>query len=254
MSGHSHARTVKRVKDAHDAQRGKIFSKIARMISVAAKEGANPEMNSKLRRALEEARTANMPKDNIERAIKRGVGELGKENLEEVNYEAFGPGGIALIIEAITDNKNRALAEIKRILQKYSGKLAESGSVKWLFERKGVITINPNDQIPYKTEPSGYRPMPKKEDLELKAIEAGAEDIFWHKDENMLDLYTKTEDLEKVKESLNNQGIKIELTSLDLVAKDPIEVTQKDKETLEKLFEELSENDAVQDIYSNLKT
>ena len=243
MSGHSHARTVKRVKDANDAQRGKIFSKLARMISVAAKEGADPVGNSKLRQALEEARSFNMPKSNIEKAIKRGEGTLEGEKLEEVNYEAFGPGGVAIITEAITDNKNRTLAEIKRILQKYNGKLAESGSVKWLFERKGVITINPNDQIP----------MTKKEDLEMKAIEAGAEDIFWHKDENMLDLYTKTEDLEKVKESLNNQGIKIEATSLDLVAKDPIEVTQKDKETLEKLFEELSENDAVQDIYSNIK-
>jgi len=254
MSGHSKWATTHRQKEIVDAKRGAVFTKLANLITMAAKRGGDLNANPSLRTAVEKARAASMPKDNIERAIKRGVGELGKENLEEVNYEAFGPGGIALIIEAITDNKNRALAEIKRILQKYSGKLAESGSVKWLFERKGVITINPNDQIPYKTEPSGYRPMPKKEDLELKAIEAGAEDIFWHKDENMLDLYTKTEDLEKVKESLNNQGIKIELTSLDLVAKDPIEVTQKDKETLEKLFEELSENDAVQDIYSNLKT
>lgn len=244
MSGHSHARTIKHDKELTDQKRGQIFSKIARMISVAAKEGADPASNSKLRQALEEARSFNMPKSNIEKAIKRGEGTLEGEKLEEMNYEAFGPGGIAIITEAITDNKNRTLAEIKRILQKYNGKLAESGSVKWLFERKGVITINPNDQIP----------MTKKEDLEMKAIEAGAEDIFWHKDENMLDLYTKTEDLEKVKESLNNQGIKIESTSLDWVAKDPIEVTQKDKETLEKLFEELSENDAVQDIYSNLKT
>ena len=129
------------------------------------------------------------------------------------------------------------------ILQKYNGKLAESGSVKWLFERKGVITINPDDQ----TE------ITKKEDLEMKAIGAGAEDTFWHLDENLLDVYTKTENLEGIKKTLKDQGVKFESASLDWVAKDPVEIAQKDKESSEKFFEELSENDAIQDIYSNLK-
>ena len=243
MSGHSHFSSIKHKKALEDEKRGKIFSKMARMISVAAKEGTDPTSNSKLRQALEEARSFNMPKSNIEKAIKRGTGILEGEKLEEINYEAFGPGGIAIIIEAITDNKNRTLAEIKHILQKYNGKLAESGSVKWLFERKGVITISPNDQIQ----------ITKKEDLEMKAIEAGAEDTFWHVDENLLDVYTKTENLEKVKKNLENQGVKFESASLDWVAKDPVEIAQKDKESSEKFFEELSENDAVQDIYSNLK-
>ena len=243
MSGHSHAKTILHKKSLEDEKRGKIFSKIARMISVAAKEGADPTSNSKLRRALEEARSFNMPKSNIEKAIKRGGGTLEGEKLEEINYEAFGPGGIAIIIETITDNKNRTLAEIKHILQKYNGKLAESGSVKWLFERKGVITIDLNDQIP----------VTEKEDLEIKAIEAGAEDIFWHKGEGFLDIYTRAEDLEKVKKNLEDQGLKFESVSLDWVSKDPVEIAQKDKESSEKFFEELSENDAVQDIYSNLK-
>ncbi len=243
MSGHSHYKTVKRVKDAHDTQRGKIFSKMARMISVAAKEGTDPASNSKLRQAMDEARSFNMPKDNIERAIKRGSGETKEGKFEEVNYEAFGPGGIAVIIETITDNKNRTLAEIKHILQKYNGKLAESGSVKWLFERKGVITINTADQIQ----------AIKKEDLEMRAIEAGAEDTFWHIDENLLDIYTKTENLEEIKKNLKDQGVKFESASLDWVAKDPAEIAQKEKESSEKFFEELSENDAVQDVYSNIK-
>lgn len=243
MSGHSHYSSIKHKKSIEDEKRGKIFSKMARMISVAAKEGTDPASNSKLRRALEEARSFNMPKSNIEKAIKKGEGTPEEGKLEEINYEAFGPGGIAIIVEGITDNKNRTLSEIKNILQKYNGKLAESGSVKWLFKRKGVITINPNDQTP----------MTEKEDLEMKVIEAGAEDIFWHVDENLLDIYTETEDLEKVKKNLENQGVKFESTSLDWIAKDSVEIAQKDKQSLEKLFEELSENDAVQDIYSNLK-
>jgi len=212
------------------------------MISVAAREGADPEMNPKLRQALEEAKAFNMPKENIERAIKRGTGELEGAKLEEVSYEAFGPGGVAIIIEGITDNKNRTFQEVKQILQKYSGKLAESGAVKWLFARKGAITINPNIQNSI-----------SKEDLELKAIEAGAEDIYWHKTEDLLDIYTKPEELDKVKKNLEAQGIKIESASLDWVPKDPIEVNDKDREELTKLFEELDENDAVQNIYSTLE-
>ena len=243
MSGHSHFSSIKHKKSLEDEKRGKIFSKMARMISVAAKEGTDPTSNSKLRQAMDEARSFNMPKDNIERAIKRGSGETKEGKFEEVNYEAFGPGGIAVIIETITDNKNRTLAEIKHILQKYNGKLAESGSVKWLFERKGVITINTADQIQ----------AIKKEDLEMRAIEAGAEDTFWHVDENLLDIYTKTENLEEIKKNLKDQGVKFESASLDWVAKDPAEIAQKEKESSEKFFEELSENDAIQDVYSNIK-
>src|SRR4030042_3986903 len=137
MSGHSHFKSIKHQKGIADAKKGKAFSKIGRLISIAAKEkGGNPETNPKLRLAMEQARAVNMPKDNVERAIQRGIGEAAGEKLEEVVFEAYGPGGIAIIIEGITDNKNRALGEIKQILIQNGGKLAGEGSVRWLFERK----------------------------------------------------------------------------------------------------------------------
>lgn len=258
MSGHSHAKTVLRRKTSEDQKRGKVFSKIARVISVAAKEGGDPETNSKLRQALDEAKRFNLPKENIERAIKKGMGELESERLEKVLYEGFGPGGTALIIEGITDNKNRTLSEVKQILQKHNGKLAAQGSIKWLFEQKGVITlriIRPVRNQGFSNGAGEYEYTNKdKEDLELKAIEAGAEDIRWYKEDGeFLDLITKPDELDKVKKSLEAQGIKIESATLDWVSKEEIDVSEKDRTTLEKLFEDLDENDAIQDIYSNLK-
>lgn len=236
MSGHSHAKTIKHAKELTDKKKGQMFSKMARVISIAAKEGGgDPATNSKLRLAIEQAKSINMPKDNVERAIKRGTGELAGEKLEPVVFEAYGPGGIAIIIEGIADNKNRALGEIKQILSQYNGKLAGEGSVKWLFERKGALIVDGKQK--------------SKDELELEAIEAGAEDIYWHDD--ILDIYTKPEELEKVKKSLEEKGIKIDSSSLDWVAKEMIEV--KEKETCQKLFEALDESDSVQDIYSNLK-
>jgi len=245
MSGHSHCKTIKRVKDAHDAQRGRIFSKLARMISVVVKDGADPTLNSKLRQVLDEAKRFNMPKDKIERAIKRGTGEIEGNKLEEITYEAFGPGGIAIIIECITDNKNRTLSEIKHILQKYNSKLAESGSVKWLFERKGIITLQISDE---ETSPNK-----DKASIELIAIESGAEDINYDEEENILEIYTKTEELEKVKENLINRKIEVDSSILGWISKDQVDVEEKEKITCEKVFEEMDEKDDVQNIYSNLK-
>jgi len=240
MSGHSHAKTVKRVKDAEDKKRGKAFSKMARVIIFAAKEGGgDPSSNYKLKMAIDQAKQINMPKENIERAIKKGTGELFGEKLEQFVFEAYGPGKTAIIIEGITDNKNRSLSEIKQILNQHNGKLAGAGSVKWLFGRKGTITVD-NEQGTI-----------NKEGLELIAIEAGAEDIYWHED--LLFIYTKPEELEKVKRNLEEKEIKIESSSLDWVAKKTIEIEEKEKESCQKLFEALDENDAVQDIYSNLK-
>lgn len=236
MSGHSHAKTIKHAKDLTDKKKGQMFSKMARVISIATKEGGgDPTTNSKLRIAIEQAKQFNMPKDNIDRAIKRGTGELAGEKLEPVVFEAYGPGGIAIIIEGITNNKNRALGEIKQILNQYNGKLASEGSVKWLFERKGALIVDGKQK--------------SKDELELEAIEAGAEDIYWYDD--ILDIYTKPEELEKVKNNLEKKGIKIDSSSLDWVAKETIEV--KEKEACQKLFEALDESDSVQDIYSNLK-
>ena len=244
MSGHSHARTIKHQKAITDKKRGQIFSKMTRMISVAAKEGgANPETNSKLRLAIEMAKSFNMPKDNIDRAIKRGTGEIAAEKLEEVLFEAYGPGGIAIIIEGITDNKNRALGEIKQILNQNNGKLVGEGAVKWMFEKKGVIAIDCELQT---------EDLKNKEKLELMAIEAGAEDICWHNE--VLDVYTKIGDLEKVKKSLEEKNIQADSVSLDWVPKEEIVVDGKTKQACQKLFEALDENEAVQEIYSNLKS
>ncbi len=248
MSGHSHWASIKHQKGIADVKKGKAFSKVIRLITLAAKTGPNPETNPKLRMAVEQAKSLNMPKDNIEKAIKRGNGQSENENLEEVVFEGFGPAGVTVIVEGITDNKNRTLAEIKQIFNQNKGKLANEGSVKWMFERKGVITINP---LPAEGLPQGDK-IPKKENLELKAIEAGAEDVFW--DDDLLDVYTKAEDLERVKKNLEEKGLKIESASLDWQAKETIKVNEEDKTACQKLFEALDENDAVQDIYSNLKT
>ncbi|HOW12847.1 MAG TPA: YebC/PmpR family DNA-binding transcriptional regulator [Candidatus Pacearchaeota archaeon] len=240
MSGHSHWATIKRTKEVEDRKRGKIFSKVSRLITLAVKEkGGDPDTNYKLRLAIEQAKSVNMPKDNIDRAIQRGLGKVEGENLEEFIFEVFGPGGIAIIIEGITDNKNRSLLEVKKILNQYNGKLANEGSVRWLFERKGVININKDEQEI------------DKEELELKVIEAGAEDFSWK--DNFLEVYTSSQDLEKVKKELENMGIKIESASFDFVPKETVEVKESDKETIEKLFEDLDENDSVQNIYTNVK-
>jgi len=240
MSGHSHWAGIKHDKGIADAKRGMAFSKLARMISIAAKKGKDPSTNSVLRVAIEKAREINMPTDNIERAIKRGTGELEGTKLEEVVFEAYGPGNAAIIIEGITDNKNRTLNEIKKILGQSGGKLAATGSVQWLFERKGVITISIISNQEKFT----------KENLELKAIESGAEDMSWNND--FLNIFTKTEKLEKVKKTLEDQNIKIESVSLDWTPKDVINVDEKNRSACQKLFETLDENEDVQEIYSNL--
>lgn len=253
MSGHSHAKTIRRAKELTDQKRGQVFSKMARVISVAVKEGgSNPETNPKLRLAIEMARSVNLPKDNIERAIKRGTGELTGEKLEEVLFEAYGPGGIAIIIEGITDNKNRTLGEIKQVLNQNGGKLVGEGAVRWMFEKKGCIIVD-YKQFGSELTAEGLQNenLQNKEKLELLAIEAGAQDLYWH--DGILDVYTKIEDLEKVKKNLEEKGIKIDSTSLDWVAKEEISLDEKQREVCQRLFEALYENDAVQEIYSNLK-
>lgn len=242
MSGHSHWSTIKHKKAMLDAKRGKIFSKMVRLITIAAREGGDPEDNPKLREAIEKAKSVNMPSANIERAVKRGSGEIAGAELQEVLFEAYGPNNIAIIIEAITDNKNRALSEIKQILNKNNGKLAAEGSVQWLFERKGGIDIELDNQ------PEQLR---NKEALELAVIDAGAEDLSWR--ENVLQVYTSVNDLEKVKENLKQKGVRIESSGLEWVAKNEIELGEKEKQAAERLFSALDENDDVQEIYSNLK-
>lgn len=238
MSGHSHFKTVKATKDANDAKKGKIFSKWARVITLAAKEkGGDLAINAQLKSVVEQAKRFNMPKENIERAIKKGTGELAGETLEEVSFEAFGPGGIAIIIEGITDNKNRTISEVKTTLGKFNGKMAGEGAVTWMFKRKGTISLH------YEGE--------NQDELELLIIEAGAQDI--KKIDHGFEVYTNPEDLEKVKKTLEEKNLKLESTSLDWIPDEEVSVNDKEKESAKNLFEALDENDAVQNIYSNLK-
>lgn len=238
MSGHSHFATIKHKKGIADAKRGKVFSKLARVITIAAKEkGADPETNAGLRMLIDQAKKVNMPKENIERAIKKGTGELAGDNLEEITIEVYGPEKVAIILEGITDNKNRTMGEIKKILNQYNGKLANEGSVKWLFDKKGIIAFN-NEEA-----------KKNKDELELIAIEAGADDISWHDD--FLYIYTKPEELDKVKINLEEKKIEFESSVLGWIAKETMEIPKPD--SLQKLFEALDDNDDVQEIYSNLK-
>jgi YebC/PmpR family DNA-binding regulatory protein len=242
MSGHSHAKTVRKKKEADAKKRGQIFSKMARLIQIAVRQGGpNPETNSKLRMAIELAKSYNVPSENIERAIKRATGEIEGEKLEEISFEALGPGGVALIIEGITDNKNRALNEIKHVLARFNAKLASEGSLKWMFERKGCITVNLKDQ----------EPKLKKEDLELMAIELGAEDLYWYNES--LDIYCDVKELEKIKDGLKERGVKIDSATLDWKPREMVDLDEKKKEECLKLFEALDELDSVQEIFSNLK-
>lgn len=240
MSGHSHAKTVMATKMANDAKKGKIYSKYGRLITIAVKEGGgsgDPTKNSKLKAIIDQAKGANMPKENIERAIKKGTGELAGEVLETVSYEGFGPGGIALIIDGITDNSNRTLSEIKSILNQNGGKMAGEGAVRWMFERKGLIIVNGEGK--------------NKEELEMQIIEAGADDVKWFGDE--LNIYTKPEDLEQVKKALEEKNITIESSGLDFLAKEEVALSEKEKEQAQRLFDALDDNDAVNNVYSNLK-
>ncbi|MBM3257798.1 MAG: YebC/PmpR family DNA-binding transcriptional regulator [Candidatus Nealsonbacteria bacterium] len=243
MSGHSHSKTIKHQKEITDKKEARLFSKMSRLISVAVKEGGpNVETNSKLKLAFEMAKKLNMPKENVERAIKRGANEPAGESLEEVLFEAYAPGNIAMIITGITDNKNRTLGEVRQVLTQHNGKLVGEGSVKWLFEKKGAITA---DLASQKEE------LKSKEAMENLAIEAGAEDINWQ--DNVLSIYTNPEGLETTKKALEGKNIKIDSVSLDWLAKEDIEAEAQTKESCRKLFDALDENDAIQEIYSNLK-
>lgn len=239
MSGHSHWAGIKHRKGLNDAKRGKIFTKHGKLITIAARDsGGSQDTNFQLRLAIDRARLDNMPKENIERAIKRGTGEL-KDGaiIEEVIYEAYGPGQVAMLIKTATDNKNRTLGEIKNILTKAGGKMVPAGSVSYLFKQIGNINIAvKNGDDPY--------------ELEMKAIEAGAEDTSYS--ENILTIYTKPEGLQKVQENLKKVGLSIEDAGLVYAPTQKIKLCEDSKLDYEKLLEELDNQDDVQEIYDNL--
>lgn len=243
MSGHSHAKTIKHDKELADKKRGAAFTKVIRLITVAVKEGgANPETNARLRMAIDAAKNVNMPKANVEAAIERASGTADTAALSDFLFEAYGPGNTALLIEGITDNRNRVLGEIKQILAQHGGKLVSEGAIRWMFDRKGIIIVETASQA---------ATMQNKETLEMQAIEAGADDLYWY--ENTLEIHTACENLETVKRALENNGVKVESFSLGWIPKETIEVDQKAVEQNEKLIDALSDNDSVQEVYSNLK-
>ncbi len=235
MSGHNKWANIKHRKAAQDAKRSKIFTKLIREIIVAAREGGgNPDTNPRLRAVLEKAREANMPKDTIERSIKKGTGELEGEKYEEIIYEAYAPGGVALYILALTDNKNRTAQELRHILSKNGGSLAESGSVAWIFERKGVIEI----------------PAEKVSDMDeftLLAIDAGAEDI---EEGDPVLVYTAPESLSALKEALAKNGFEGE-SKITYKPKNSVKVTGSEAEKVLKLVDALEDNDDVQEVFGN---
>ncbi|MBD3282342.1 MAG: YebC/PmpR family DNA-binding transcriptional regulator [Candidatus Portnoybacteria bacterium] len=237
MSGHSKWHKVKHQKAVTDARKGKIFSKMAKIIAIAARKGGDPEMNPSLRMAIDRAKDVNMPKDKIDKAIKKGTGEDKEGQLEEAMYEAYGPEGSQLIIEIITDNKNRTLAELRHILGQYGGQLAENGSVKWNFAQKGIARIN-------------IGKMEDKEEIELEIIDSGADDFKW--DNNNLEVYTSPENLTNLKSSLEKKGFAVEDSGLEWVAKNEISLDGGNKDKIEGLFDALDENEDVKDIYSNI--
>jgi YebC/PmpR family DNA-binding regulatory protein len=221
---------------AMDARRGKIFTKIIRELMVAAKIGGpNPETNPRLRIAIEKAKDVNMPNENIQRAIKKGAGEEGGVNYEQVTYEGYGPGGVAIFVEVLTDNKNRSASEIRSIFSRHGGNLAGAGSVSWIFERKGLITV-------------------KKENIEEDklmdiVIEAGAEDMKVEKDS--YEITTLAENFENVKKVLEENNVPIENASITYIPKNTVHLEGKEAEHLLKLLDELEESEDVQNVYAN---
>ncbi len=237
MSGHSHWAGIKHKKAANDAKRGRVWSKIARMIIVAAKAGGgDPAQNLTLRYAIDKAKAANMPKDTIEKAVKKGTGELGVVNYEDVLYEGYGPGGVAIMVDGLTDNRNRTAPEIKRIFEKRGGSLGASGCVNWMFSKKGLITVR-TDAI-------------AEDDLMEIALSAGADDM-----DNTGEVYELTCEAgayEQLKKGLEEKEIPTEIAEISMVPQNMVPVG--DANTARKilgLMEDLEDHDDVQNVYAN---
>jgi YebC/PmpR family DNA-binding regulatory protein len=236
MSGHSKWSTIKRKKGAADAKRGKIFTKLIKEITIAARQGGgDPSVNPRLRLAVDNAKASNMPADNIDRAIKKATGELEGVTYHELTYEGYGPGGVAILVEVATDNKNRSVAEVRHLFGKYSGSMGESGSVAWMFDKKGIITL----PVQKKTE----------DDIMEIVLEAGAEDF--QSEEGYFEVQTDLEKFEPVRKALVSAGLSVENASLQWIAKNTINVSTEDAEKVMKLIEAMEDSDDVQNVYSN---
>jgi len=237
VSGHSKWSTIKRKKGAIDAKRGKIFTRLIKEITVAARMGGgDPDANPRLRSAIATAKTENMPKDNIDRAIKKGTGELEGAVYEEITYEGYGPGGVAVLVDCMTDNKNRTVADIRHAFSKSGGNLGEFGCVSWMFDKKGSILVD-KDII-------------DEEELMDKALEAGAEDVV--EEDNVYQVITAPDDFEAVREALEADGIKFIEASVSMIPQNVVEVTEeKSAKQVLRLLESLEEHDDVQSVSAN---
>lgn len=236
MAGHSKWANIKHKKAKEDAKRGQTFTKIIKEITVCAKAGGIPENNPQLRQLIEKAKNANMPGENITRAVKKGTGELPGVSYEAISYEGYGPGGTALIIEALTDNKNRTVADLRHIFSRHNGNLAETGAVNWMFDKLGVIRGTIQD----KTE----------DDLLEALMDYDINDISI--EENQASITTGMASLYQVKDALVKLGMKIEQAELEWVAKNNLAVDEETEEKAFALFEALEDSDDVQNVYSNL--
>lgn len=239
MGGHSHWAGIKHKKAANDAKKGKIYTKLIREITIAAKMGGgDPDKNPRLRKAIEDAKEVNMPLDNVKRAIMRGTGQIPGAVYEEVVYEGYGPSGIAVMIEATTDNKNRTFNELRVILEKHGGNMGTNGCVSWIFERKGYITVS-KENI-------------SEEELFNIAIEAGAEDIKNEADNEVYEIITSPENFETVKSKLTDKKLDIKTMELTMLPKNEVKVEDEEKATtIVKMMEELENHDDVKNVYSN---
>ena len=238
MAGHSKWANIKHKKGREDARRGILFSKLSRMITVAAREGGgDPDMNSDLRLAIQKAKDQNMPNDNIERAIKRGTGEISGVNYERFVYEGYGPGGVALYMEMMSDNRNRTASEIRHILSKHGGNLGETGCVSWMFQRRGQLVVDLDE--------SEF----DEDTLMLMAIDAGADDVV--REDNLVNIYTEPASLEEVRESLEGEGVKFVSADLAMIPENTIELDADTARKTLKLMDVLEDHDDVQEVYSN---
>lgn len=236
MSGHSKWHSIKHKKAKVDAQRGKIFTKLIKELTVAARVGGgDPNMNPRLRVAVSAAKGANMPSKNIENAIKKGTGEMPGVVYDDVTYEGYGPAGVAVFMDAVTDNKNRTVAEIRHLLSRFGGNLGENGSVAWMFERRGIITVSKEKY--------------SEDALFEIAIECGAEDM--ESEGEQYTIYTAYEDFNNVRSALEEKSITLDNAELTRVPKDSIEVNGKDAEQVMKMMEMLDDHDDVQNVYAN---
>lgn len=236
MAGHSKWANIKRKKEKEDARRGKAFTKVTRELMVAAREGGgDPDANFRLRLAIDRARSVNMPNDNIERAIKRGLGEVEGANYEETVYEGYGPGGVAIMLEILTDNRNRTAGEIRFLFSKHGGNLGETGCVGWMFDKMGCITVEVGSD--------------SEDELMLAALEAGAEDVVVA--DGTGEVFTKPEDFQDVRSALIEQGYNLQRAEITNVPQNTVAVAGEEAAQLMRLIEALEDNDDVQEVYAN---